>query len=44
MTSNPLRRLPKMDLLLARPALADSPLPYAVKRAAARHAAYSRSL
>ena len=36
MTSNPLRRLPKMDLLLARPSLADSPLPYAVKRAAAR--------
>ena len=31
-----LRRLPKMDLLLARPALAEHPLPYPVKRQAAR--------
>lgn len=31
-----LRQLPKMDLLLARPALADSPLPYALRRQAAR--------
>ena len=31
-----LRQLPKMDLLLARPVLADSPLPYSVKRQAAR--------
>ena len=27
-----LRALPKMDLLLARPALAGSPLPYALRR------------
>ena len=31
-----LRALPKMDLLLARPALAGSPLPYALRRQAAR--------
>ena len=31
-----LRQLPKMDLLLARPALAEHPLPYPVKRQAAR--------
>ena len=31
-----LRRLPKMDLLLARPALAGSPLPYPLRRLAAR--------
>ena len=31
-----LRRLPKMDLLLARPALTEHPLPYPVKRQAAR--------
>lgn len=31
-----LRRLPKMDLLLARPTLAEHPLPYPVKRQAAR--------
>ena len=33
-----LRRLPRTDLLLARPALAGSPLPYAVKREAVRRA------
>ena len=31
-----LRALPKMDLLLARPALAGSPLPYALRRQASR--------
>ena len=31
-----LRALPKMDLLLARPALAGSPLPYALRRQAER--------
>ena len=33
-----LRALPKMDLLLARPALAGSPLPYALRRQAALRA------
>ena len=36
MPDNPLRRLPKMDLLLSHPLLADSPLPRALLRAAAR--------
>ena len=36
MSENPLRRLPKMDLLLARPGLAEGPFPRAVLVRAAR--------